>query len=125
MKRNYIFFIIAAFAAGAILTWFAAGSYWSGRVKASHAEPTHNEMVMDGMTTALKNKKGKEFDNEFLHEMIMHHAGAIEMAKMAKENAEMTEIKTLSDAIIKTQGDEIKLMEGWHDKIHDERTDLH
>ena len=125
MKRNYIFFIIAAFAAGAIISWFAAGSYWSGRVKTISSEPTHNDMVMDGMTNALKNKKGAEFDNEFLHEMIMHHAGAIEMAKMAKENAEMAEIKTLSDAIIKTQGEEIKLMESWHDKIHDNKTDLH
>ncbi len=128
MKRQHYFFIIAAFAAGSILSWFVAGSYWSGRVKESHKEApemAHNEAVMNGMTSALQNKKGVEFDNEFLHEMIVHHAGAIEMAKLAKKNSEMEEIKTLSDAIIKTQGEEIKLMESWHDKIHDKATDLH
>jgi uncharacterized protein (DUF305 family) len=128
MKRSFYFFIIASFTAGAIASWFVAGSYWSGRVKDSHKdapEVAHNEMIMNGMTSALKNKKGVEFDNEFLHEMTMHHAGAIEMAKLAKENSSMEEIKTLSDAIIKTQGEEIKLMETWHEKVHKEAEGLH
>ena len=85
----------------------------------------HNEEAMIDMTAALKDKSGKEFDNEFLHEMILHHAGAIEMAKMAKEKAASEDIKKMADEIIEAQSREVKTMKEWHDKVHEEVKGIH
>lgn len=53
------------------------------------------------------------FDAMFIDGMIMHHQGAIEMAKEAQTKATKPEIKTLAAAIIKAQEAEIKQMKAW------------
>lgn len=56
----------------------------------------------------------KPFDQLFLEAMISHHQGAIDMATMALQmGTEHEEIKTLCDAIIKTQQAEIEQMKTW------------
>lgn len=69
--------------------------------------------AMDAMTGSLKGKTGAAFDKAFIAEMIVHHQGAIEMAELAKQNAEHEEIKQLSDAIISAQTQEIEQMKEW------------
>jgi uncharacterized protein (DUF305 family) len=76
--------------------------------------------MMDSMKmmTADEMKKmeattGKDFDTHFLEMMILHHEGAVAMAKEASTKAEHTEIKTLASQIIKAQEEEIKKMQGW------------
>lgn len=71
------------------------------------------EMTMDSMTGKLMGKKGDEFDKIFISEMIMHHQGAIDMAKLAKENALHDELKSLSGDIITAQTKEIEMMKQW------------
>ena len=61
----------------------------------------------------ISNDASKSFDQRFLESMISHHQGALEMAKMSDQMAEHAEIKTLSDAILKTQQAEIEQMQGW------------
>ncbi len=68
---------------------------------------------MMGMTSSLEGKTGDEFDKTFIEEMIVHHQGAIEMAELAKENANRKEIKSLADDIISAQTKEIEMMRGW------------
>lgn len=59
-------------------------------------------------TQAASAVQGNEVDKAFVRQMIPHHQGAIEMAKMAEEKAEHQEIKaTLSPAIVKAQEAEI------------------
>jgi uncharacterized protein (DUF305 family) len=53
-------------------------------------------------------------DRHFIEQMIPHHEGAVEMAKLALEKATHPEIKTLATAVIEAQNREIRDMEGWY-----------
>ena len=52
-----------------------------------------------------------DVDSAFASMMIDHHAGAIQMAKLALEQAEHPEIRQLAEAIIQAQEGEIAIME--------------
>jgi uncharacterized protein (DUF305 family) len=69
--------------------------------------------AMDEMMEGLAGKTRDEFDKAFLSEMIMHHEGAVEMAKAALKNAQHEEIKQMANAIISAQTTEIKQMQDW------------
>ncbi len=69
--------------------------------------------MMADMNKALMGKKGDDFDKAFLSEMIVHHEGAVEMAKLAQTYSKHQEIKDLSSAIISAQNKEIADMRGW------------
>lgn len=68
---------------------------------------------MDGMVSNLKDKKGEDLDLAFLEGMIVHHEGAIEMAKIVVEKTKRPEIKKMAEDIISAQSDEITTMKGW------------
>lgn len=53
-------------------------------------------------------------DRHFIEQMIPHHEGAIEMAKLAQERSKRPEIQTLAIAIIKSQSGEITQMQSWY-----------
>ena len=53
-------------------------------------------------------------DEHFIEQMIPHHDGAIEMAKLALQKAKRPEIKTLAENIISAQEKEITDMQGWY-----------
>ena len=69
--------------------------------------------TMDSMVANLKDKKGEDLDLAFLQGMIVHHEGAIEMAKIVVEKTKRPEIKKLAEDIINAQSGEITLMKGW------------
>ncbi len=68
---------------------------------------------MDGMVSNLKDKKGEDLDLAFLEGMIVHHEGAIEMAKIVLEKTKRPEIKKMAEDIISAQSGEIAMMKGW------------
>ncbi|MCL4200250.1 DUF305 domain-containing protein [Patescibacteria group bacterium] len=68
---------------------------------------------MDDMMLSMMDKSSDEFDKAFLSAMIVHHDGAIEMAKQAKINAKHPEIKDMAQDIIDTQTKEINQMKMW------------
>jgi uncharacterized protein (DUF305 family) len=70
-------------------------------------------MMMD-MTMAMKGKTGKELEKSFLTEMVPHHQGAVDMAKMivADPNAS-AELKAFAQQIITAQEKEIGQMNEW------------
>ncbi len=70
-------------------------------------------MTMTQMTESLKNKTGDDFDKLFLSEMIDHHQGAIDMAKLAQNQAKHQEVKSLAGDILSAQSKEIDLMQTW------------
>ena len=51
-----------------------------------------------------------DVDTDFAQMMITHHQGAIEMAKLATDNAEHGEIKDLAEEIISAQERELEVM---------------
>lgn len=69
--------------------------------------------MMASMNNELKGKTGSEFDKAFLTEMIVHHEGAVEMAKLALINSEHQEVKNLANEIITAQNKEIGDMKSW------------
>lgn len=71
------------------------------------------DSMMKQMNAGLIGKSGDAFDQAFLKEMIVHHEGAVEMAKLALTNAKHQEIKDLAKAIIEAQNKEITSMKTW------------
>lgn len=90
----------------------------------AHRMPDGSMMMNDGsamdmnsmmiaMNAHLANKTGDAFDEAFLRDMIAHHAGAVDMAELALQNARHEEIKDLARAIIAAQEGEIAQMRSW------------
>lgn len=73
----------------------------------------HSKMTMEQMTEGLKGLKGDAFDKAFVEMMIVHHQGAVDMAKQIPDNAKHAELKKLGEAIISAQTKEIQMMQGW------------
>lgn len=103
MKKQPLLFGIIGFLIGGLLV--------------SVAFMTFNKPVTDdsmtSMMSALDGKTGDDFDEAFLNQMIMHHQGAIDMAKLAEKQAGHEEIKELSKSIVTAQEKEIGQMQMW------------
>jgi uncharacterized protein (DUF305 family) len=81
-----------------------------GQGQMDHGQMGHGSMDMGsgGMARQMVTEDGKYSDKAFIDAMVPHHQGAVEMARVALENAEHEEIKQLSRNIISTQRDEIE-----------------
>jgi uncharacterized protein (DUF305 family) len=77
---------------------------WYG--KAYVADPTAYEPMMRDLSTL----RGASLDKVFLEDMVMHHMGAVMMARSVQPYIEHKEITDLSKAIVETQTVEIQLM---------------
>jgi uncharacterized protein (DUF305 family) len=53
------------------------------------------------------------FDRQFIDMMVPHHQGAVEMAKIAQQRAQRSEIKQMAEAIVRSQNTEIDQMKAW------------
>lgn len=62
------------------------------------------------------------YDLQFMDTMIVHHQGAVDMAKLAETRAEHKELKDLAASIIYDQEKEIGKMSEWRDKWFAEKT---
>jgi uncharacterized protein (DUF305 family) len=69
--------------------------------------------MMGSMTGMLDGKVGDAFDRAFIDGMIIHHEGAVAMAKAALKFAKHQEVKDMANAIITTQAKEIEQMKQW------------
>lgn len=70
--------------------------------------------MMASMNDSLKGKTGTELEKVFLSEMIVHHQGAVDMAKMlVADKTIKPELSTFGNAIITAQEKEISQMNEW------------
>lgn len=76
----------------------------------------NDTMTMTQMVDSIKDKKGDDYDKAFIEEMIMHHQGAIDMARFSASNAKHQEVKDLSREIITAQEKEMADMKQWQSK---------
>lgn len=87
--------------------------------KMAQAPVDHNQMTMgesmESMTASLDGKTGDAFDQAFLQEMIVHHEGAVEMAKQVLATSKRPELRKLAEDIITAQNKEIDMMHGWEE----------
>ena len=56
---------------------------------------------------------GEDYDRNFIANMIAHHQGAVDMAKLAQKNAKHQELKSMADDIVAAQEKEIADMQSW------------
>ena len=110
---------------GVIITWatatVAVNNNNTGMMRMMGMHTTTNgqgmmnddDMTMGQMMTGLQGKTGDDFDKAFLSEMIMHHQGAINMAKLVQSNAKHDELKTMANDILAAQSKEIDQMQTW------------
>jgi uncharacterized protein (DUF305 family) len=57
--------------------------------------------------------RAEPFDKAFIDEMVPHHQGAIRMARAVLDETEDDETRSLAEAIVRTQLDEIEQMNDW------------
>lgn len=95
-----------------------SNSYSAGIHKMPDGSVMSNDIsmaeMMSDMNATLLGKKGDDFDKAFIDEMVIHHQGAVDMAKLALTNAKHKEIKDMANAIISTQTKEIGQMLEWN-----------
>lgn len=53
------------------------------------------------------------FDKAFIDEMVSHHQGAIRMARAVLDETDDTEVRSLAEAIVRAQSNEIQAMNKW------------
>lgn len=118
MNKNIIVIIggIVLFLAG---FWFA-GMTQDKPSQMGHMMPDGTYMKgdmmhgsMDMMTQALENATDNEFDGVFLREMIVHHEGAVDMARMVLVRSNNETLKSFAQSIIDAQTSEIDQMKKW------------
>lgn len=110
MDTKSLFIGISSFIAGGLLVSVAATTFEKQALQSSNNSMTAS---MHNSTNELKTKTGDDFDRAFINDMITHHQGAVDMAKVAQTNAQHTEIKSLAETIIATQEKEINDMKQW------------
>ncbi|MES2408666.1 MAG: DUF305 domain-containing protein [Patescibacteria group bacterium] len=71
------------------------------------------DSMMVAMTASLNGKTGDAFDKEFLAQMIVHHEGAVAMAKQVLATSKRPELLKLANDIIAAQTKEIEMKKGW------------
>lgn len=71
--------------------------------------------MMKDMNASLQGLKGDDLDKEFLKEMIVHHQGAVDMAKVLQAGTKRPELQKMANDIITVQTKEIQMMQGWLD----------
>ncbi|KKT81063.1 hypothetical protein A2875_00520 [Candidatus Gottesmanbacteria bacterium RIFCSPHIGHO2_01_FULL_46_14] len=112
MDNKPILYGVVGFVLGVAITIFTA----------NNAVNTNNTGMMGGtgmgssmeeMMESMNGKTGENFDRAFIDAMTIHHQGAIEMAKEAKQSAGRAEIKSMADDIIVAQTNEIEMMQQW------------
>lgn len=69
--------------------------------------------AMDEMMLEFRGKTGEAYEEAFLRGMIVHHIGAIEMAKELLKQTDRPELVELANNIIKSQSEEVNMMKSW------------
>lgn len=76
------------------------------------------QYIVDGIPKSetekiLETYIGDDHDRFYLANMLAHHIGAVDMAKLAQNNAKRTEVKNMAVNIISAQTTEINNMLNW------------
>ena len=111
METKSLLYGIIGFILGGLLVSIAATVQDNQNKEIVRETPTsqHNTNT----TTKLDSLQGDEFDRAFIEEMIGHHQGAIDMARLTDSNAKHEELKKLGQDIISAQSKEINIMQNW------------
>jgi uncharacterized protein (DUF305 family) len=110
-ENKALYMSLVSLAIGVLLGYGLWGTK-TARAPMDHGQMTMDES-MDSMTANLAGKTGEAFDQAFLQEMVVHHQGAVVMAKQVLATSKRPELRKLAEGIITAQTTEIKLMQDW------------
>jgi uncharacterized protein (DUF305 family) len=110
-SNTNILHVLAGLVIGAILATIVVNGTVTKKANQNTSGVT---MQMPVANDELSSKTGDELDKAFITQMITHHQGAILMAEEAKNKANHQEIKTMANAIITAQTNEINQMKEWY-----------
>ena len=122
MDKKSLLYGIIGLLAGVVIAGFVAGQSVNNnntgimKVMGMNTQKTstdHSTMSMSDMNKKLEGLNGDDYDKAFIEMMIVHHQGAIDMAKLSDTRAKHDEIKQLSKDIITSQEKEIAEMKQW------------
>lgn len=113
MQTKPLLFGLIGFFIGGFLVSVAANTFEKPESMHYSIDEMMSNMTMSDMTADLQGKTGDEFDEAFIANMIVHHEGAVNMAKLSATNAKHEEVKNLSETIIAAQEKEIAEMKQW------------
>lgn len=116
MKNKLILGLVALLvvAGGAgVIAQRNKGEKQSSSAKTSQATPAPNANQKSETEKNFESYVGEDYDRYFIANMIAHHQGAIDMAKLAQTNAKHDELKKMANDIITAQTSEISSMEGY------------
>lgn len=112
MESKSLLFGIIGFIAGGLIVSIAA--------TIEQPQTDMGGMSMSSMSKSLETASGKEYDELFINQMIEHHQGALDMAKLSADRAERTEIKQFSNDVITAQSKEIQILKTWQSQWNNE-----
>ena len=69
------------------------------------------------MTKMIEESSEEEFDKDFLEMMIMHHQGAVDMAKVVERRSKNDKIREFAKKIMESQQKEIEQMKQWQSEV--------
>jgi len=118
MKNSKLILVIVG------LLVIVGGGIWAVALRdreTANNEATTNQPASQSSTEATKSAtekefeqyKGEDYDRIFMANMIEHHRGAIDMAKLAQTNAKHQELKDMAEDIIIAQSNEQNQMLGY------------
>ncbi len=120
-KNNILTLAIVAIVAVAGISIFAITNNNDGMMN-DNMMSNNNSSQQDANSLVDKNSSdykmyseltGDDYDRMFIANMIEHHKGAVDMAKLAQTNAKHQELKDMANDIITAQTKEITDMETW------------
>lgn len=120
-KNNIIILAIVAIVAIAGVSIFAITNN-NNEMMNDNMMSDNNSSQQDASSLVDKNSndykmyselKGDDYDRMFIANMIEHHKGAVDMAKLAQTNAKHQALKNMANDIITAQAKEITDMEMW------------
>lgn len=118
-KNNLILVALVAIVAIAGLGFYALSRNGDDSMMSAN---NMNEMMENASVAANMNSstykeysqlKGEDYDRLFVANMIEHHQGAVDMAKLALTNAKHQELKDMAQDIVSAQTKEIDDMKSW------------
>lgn len=69
--------------------------------------------IAPGQADTIEQPPPNDADLTFVRDMIVHHAQAVDMAKLAPNRAKSADLKELADRIADVQGPEIDMLNRW------------
>lgn len=135
-NRTHILTGLGGLVFGVLIVWAYTGLGWRGdrddfrrdqipqnMHRMNDGQMMHNGMMMQGntmqgmmmdMTAGMQGKSGKDLEKAFLQEMVPHHQGAIDMAKMLLASTSTPEnLRNFAQQIVDAQSKEITQMNEW------------